>query len=77
MILRRNTLSVLVRGPKMKSLVEGTFEDGLLYIYIDKRLKKKQINKTVELKGAQVYVDIDKDNNILGIEVLNIKLDQN
>ena len=57
----------------MKDEYAATFDHGSVYVTIKSGIS---IKKTIRLDGAQVLVDIDKDNNILGIEVLNVKLDQ-
>ena len=58
-------------------MYDTTINDyGSVYIYKEtSKTIKERFHKTVKLPRAQVYVDIDKDNNILGIEVLNVKLE--
>ena len=57
-------------------MYNATIDDyGSVYIYKDSLGVRERFYKTIKLDKAQVYVDIDKDNNILGIEVLNVKLE--
>ena len=57
-------------------MYNATIDDyGSVYIYKDTWKAKERFHKTIKLPRAEVLVDIDKDNNILGIEVLNVKLE--
>lgn len=50
-------------------------EWGSVYVYLLPSTDiRDKFHKVVRLPHAEVLVDVDKDNNILGIEVLNVKI---
>lgn len=60
----------------MKDEYSATYDERLAYVYIKKLGERKDFGKTIELLKARVFVDLDVDNNILGIEVIGIIIDQ-
>ena len=55
---------------KLKYKASYDSEFGSTYVYI----KDGKVVKTMPFPHAEVLVDVDSDNNILGIEVLNVKV---
>jgi uncharacterized protein YuzE len=56
----------------MKAKVRASADTGALYIFTTAEEKNLAVAKTIDIApSAHVYVDLDANNNVMGIEIIH------